>query len=132
MMRLWEEDDERRDVESETETEESSCSHDGDSSDSDSVRPGATAPRSRTTDTIGDVLAQMNIFGDPTHDTELFPLVDLWFELTDHLKQEDIPDPMELYRERDEVVKCVGLAHPLFVLTDMLGSKKPAQEPMLL
>ncbi|KAJ8454015.1 hypothetical protein ONZ51_g13276 [Trametes cubensis] len=109
MMRLWEEDDERRDVESETETEESSCSHDSESSDGDSIRSAATASRSRTTrtDHIGDVLAQMNIFGDPTHDTELFPLVDLWFELTDHLKQEDIPDPMELYRERDEVVKII-------------------------
>ena len=56
------------------------------------------------------VASTANIFGDPTHDTELFPLVDLWFELTDRLKQEDIPDPMELYRERDEVVKCVGMA----------------------
>ncbi|KAI0327910.1 hypothetical protein GY45DRAFT_1372775 [Cubamyces sp. BRFM 1775] len=104
----WEEDDDRRDVPS-----EGSCSgnpHDDVSilsraATSTSSSEGSTEPD--TDDAVGDILAEMNIFGDPTHDVELFPLVDLWFELTDHLKQEDIPNPMELYKERDEIVRII-------------------------
>ena len=29
------------------------------------------------------------------------PLVDLWYDITNHLNQEDIPSPLELRKERD-------------------------------
>ena len=29
------------------------------------------------------------------------PLVDLWYDITNHLNQEDIPSPLELCKERD-------------------------------
>ncbi|KAI0653324.1 hypothetical protein C8Q70DRAFT_1036704 [Cubamyces menziesii] len=107
---LWEEDDDGRDVETD---DEMSSFDQRIGSSSHSIHSGGTASDTESmvqhspADGIGDVLAQMNIFGDPTHDTELFPLVDLWFEITDHLKQEDIPDPMEIFKERDEIVKII-------------------------
>lgn len=48
----------------------------------------------------------MEIFGganDP-----VFPLVDLWLDLVENMKQEDIPDPLELLKERDAVVRYVS------------------------
>ncbi|PIL33721.1 hypothetical protein GSI_04346 [Ganoderma sinense ZZ0214-1] len=39
------------------------------------------------------------IFGLTNEERKFWPMVDLWLELADYLKQEDIPDPHELYRE---------------------------------
>ncbi|KAI0327932.1 hypothetical protein GY45DRAFT_1307798 [Cubamyces sp. BRFM 1775] len=53
-----------------------------------------------------DNLAAMDIFSGPNDDVDLVPLVDLWIsELGDHLKQEDIPDPQEMYAEFDQIAK---------------------------
>ncbi|KAI0653325.1 hypothetical protein C8Q70DRAFT_1059397 [Cubamyces menziesii] len=108
----WEDDDDRRDVASDGSS--SGCSEPGDavsilSRAATSTSSSESSIEPDTGDTAGDILAEMNIFGDPMHDVELFPLVDLWFELTEHLKQEDIPDPMELYKERDEIVRGSSL-----------------------
>ncbi|KAI0327929.1 hypothetical protein GY45DRAFT_1327001 [Cubamyces sp. BRFM 1775] len=55
-----------------------------------------------------DNLAAMDIFSGPNDDVDLVPLVDLWIsELGDHLKQEDIPDPQEMYAEFDQITKWV-------------------------
>lgn len=45
------------------------------------------------------------VFGNTNQDKELFPLVDLWLELVDHLKQDDIPNPGDLYKEYEAVVR---------------------------
>ena len=42
---------------------------------------------------------------DPPMDTN--PIVELWLELTEHLTEEEIPSPEELYRERDAVAAYV-------------------------
>ncbi len=49
----------------------------------------------------------MNIFAGPNQDIIVLPLVDLWLDLTDNLKQEDIPNPLDFFKERDAVVRCV-------------------------
>ncbi|KAL1944165.1 hypothetical protein VTO73DRAFT_3350 [Trametes versicolor] len=41
---------------------------------------------------------------DPT--AERLPLVDPWFELTDHLAADTIPSPLEFYKEVDAIAKC--------------------------
>ncbi|KAH9889305.1 hypothetical protein C8Q73DRAFT_707074 [Cubamyces lactineus] len=50
----------------------------------------------------------MDIFSGPNDDVDLVPLVDLWIsELGDHLKQEDIPTPQEMYAEFDHTAQIV-------------------------
>ncbi len=46
-----------------------------------------------------DDIMRMDIFTGPDEDLDLVPLVDLWPDLTDNLKEEDIPSPLELYGE---------------------------------
>ncbi|RDX48671.1 hypothetical protein OH76DRAFT_647253 [Lentinus brumalis] len=41
--------------------------------------------------------------------TELYPLVDLWYDLPAHLKQDEIPNPLGLFKERDELNRSVPL-----------------------
>lgn len=50
----------------------------------------------------------MNIFAGPNQDVGVVPLVDLWLDLADNLKQEDIPNPLELLKERDAVVRYIS------------------------
>ncbi|KAH9889293.1 hypothetical protein C8Q73DRAFT_153661 [Cubamyces lactineus] len=53
-----------------------------------------------------DDLAAMDIFSGPNDDVELVPLVDLWIsELGEHLIQEDIPDPLDMYEEFDHIAR---------------------------
>ncbi|KAJ2968865.1 hypothetical protein NUW54_g13098 [Trametes sanguinea] len=50
----------------------------------------------------------MNVFGFEVDDAaELMPLVDLWFELTDHLTADTIPSPVEFYQEREEIMRII-------------------------
>lgn len=49
----------------------------------------------------------MGIFAGPDQDVGVLPLVDLWLDLADNLKQEDIPDPLEFLKERDAIVRYV-------------------------
>ncbi|KAJ2992648.1 hypothetical protein NUW54_g7884 [Trametes sanguinea] len=45
-------------------------------------------------------LGMIDIFGGPECDVDLVPLVDLWTsELSEHLKEEDIPGPEDLFAE---------------------------------
>lgn len=49
---------------------------------------------------------RMDVFGLGHDDgAELLPLVDLWYELTEHLTEDTIPDPLGFYEERDAIVK---------------------------
>ena len=46
------------------------------------------------------------VFRPPSgHDAELDPVVELWYELTEHMKDEDIHHPSELYAERDRLIR---------------------------
>ncbi|RPD59990.1 hypothetical protein L226DRAFT_612981 [Lentinus tigrinus ALCF2SS1-7] len=40
-------------------------------------------------------------------DAALFPVVDLWYDLTAHLAQDEIPDPLDFFRERRQIVKII-------------------------
>ncbi|KAI0328986.1 hypothetical protein GY45DRAFT_1253846 [Cubamyces sp. BRFM 1775] len=103
MHRLWDEDRHRavsRGLDGasfRSESDESSThseSHSDHSTDQASIN------------SVDAALMQMNIFGDDSHDLELFPLVDLWHELTEHLQQGGIPNPMGIFKERDRVAEC--------------------------
>ncbi|KAI0669552.1 hypothetical protein C8Q78DRAFT_1193021 [Trametes maxima] len=51
---------------------------------------------------------KMNLFGADWDDTiELLPLVDLWFELGDHLTANTIPSPVELYKEWETIMQII-------------------------
>ena len=51
------------------------------------------------------VPAVAQIFGNPQKDAETFPIVDLWYNLTDYLTEDTIPSPADLFKERDAIVK---------------------------
>ncbi|KAI9067479.1 hypothetical protein FKP32DRAFT_265828 [Trametes sanguinea] len=38
---------------------------------------------------------------------EFIPLVDLWFELTEHLTADSIPSPQEFFKERDTIARII-------------------------
>ncbi|OSC97332.1 hypothetical protein PYCCODRAFT_1481388 [Trametes coccinea BRFM310] len=53
-------------------------------------------------------LARFDIFGGTNEDVDVIPLVDLWIsDLPAQLKEEDIPDPTELYAECARIVQIV-------------------------
>ncbi|KAJ3007063.1 hypothetical protein NUW54_g3693 [Trametes sanguinea] len=53
-------------------------------------------------------LATMDIFSGPECDVDLEPLVDLWIsELSEHLKEEDIPDPEDLFAECEQIAQII-------------------------
>lgn len=63
---------------------------------------------SNSVNEIVSELVGMGIFGgDPNTDMELYPVVDIWFNLTSHLREEDIPNPIALYRECEKVAAYV-------------------------
>ena len=51
--------------------------------------------------------SQLQRWNQPDPPMVANPLVDLWLELTDHVTEESIPSPEELYRERDAVAAYV-------------------------
>lgn len=56
-------------------------------------------------DSVVEIL-QMDFFGfNPDDTVEFLPLVDLWFEITNHLTADAIPNPMELFKERDTIMQ---------------------------
>ncbi|KAH9889297.1 hypothetical protein C8Q73DRAFT_153760 [Cubamyces lactineus] len=58
-----------------------------------------------------DDIAAMNIFSGPNDDVDVIPLADLWIsELAEHLKQEDIPSPHEMFAKFDHIAKIVQQA----------------------
>ncbi|KAI9067484.1 hypothetical protein FKP32DRAFT_1563713 [Trametes sanguinea] len=54
------------------------------------------------------MLFDMDIF-NLSHDenAEFLPLVDLWFELDEHLTPDTIPNPLEFYSERDVIARII-------------------------
>lgn len=79
------------------------------SASTSSVDSGSSYSDSHLSDESEDsVHALMGIFAGPNQDVGVLPLVDLWLDLADNLKQEDIPDPLEFLKERDAVVRYVS------------------------
>ena len=55
----------------------------------------------------GDGLEEigMAFIGNPTQNMETLPLADLWHDLANHLKQEDIASPVDLFAEHDAIIR---------------------------
>ncbi|KAI0327934.1 hypothetical protein GY45DRAFT_1327006 [Cubamyces sp. BRFM 1775] len=88
-----------------TRSEELECVSSRSSSDLDPTSPGRHSVCS--VDSLANVVA-MDIFSGPNDDVELIPLVDMWIsELGDHLKQEDIPSPLDMFAEFAEIARIV-------------------------
>ncbi|RPD57911.1 hypothetical protein L227DRAFT_200877 [Lentinus tigrinus ALCF2SS1-6] len=67
---------------------------------SDSEDESAEDYRSHSASSSVDDLRDYNLFGwDPDPSVLFLPLVDVWFELKDHLEEGDIPSPLEFYEE---------------------------------
>ncbi|OSC97337.1 hypothetical protein PYCCODRAFT_1145966 [Trametes coccinea BRFM310] len=80
-----------------------------DDADGDSISsgPGSFASRDEYADDSTH-LAGMDIFGGSDCDADLVPLVDLWIsDLSEHLKETEIPDPSDLFAECEQVVQIV-------------------------
>ena len=72
--------------------------------------PSTPAPATQASEQMKDatVGAEADIFEPPTKDfkdPEYIPLVHLWLDLPANLKQEDIGDPVDLYRERFAITR---------------------------
>ncbi len=52
-------------------------------------------------------LFKAGLLGNYESRHDLLPLVDLWFDLSEAIKQEDIPVPVDLFAERDAVLRSV-------------------------
>ncbi|PIL33722.1 hypothetical protein GSI_04347 [Ganoderma sinense ZZ0214-1] len=79
-----------------------------------SVRPALeTSSEPSVPEQPEDVTNEVDIFEPPEdfEDPEYIPLVDLWLDVADNLKQEDIGDLVDLYRERFEVMSIIKRAH---------------------
>ncbi len=74
----------------------------------DSALPFSPPPSTIERPKDGTTSGEADIFEAPTKDfkdPEFIPLVHLWLDLPANLKQEDIGDPVELYRERFAVTR---------------------------
>lgn len=79
------------------------------STSTSSVDSGSSYADSALSDESEDsVNALMEIFAGPNQDLGVVPLVDLWLDLAENLKQEDIPNPLEFLKERDAIVRYVS------------------------
>ena len=73
--------------------------HDRLSCPSDEVPPGDTAEEAV------DAIVHMNVFGNPYADVEPLPLVQLWIDIHSELKQDEIGNPLDFFKERDAIVR---------------------------
>ena len=75
-----------------------------------------TASSVSSATTVFDSLLQEDIFGwNPNPNFGLMPLVDLWFELDEHLTPDTIPSPLDLYEEEKTIRSCV-FSSPIYTL----------------
>ncbi|KAM5537907.1 hypothetical protein V8D89_008383 [Ganoderma adspersum] len=76
--------------------------------------PSAPAPATSEPSKDATVGAEADVFEPPTKDfkdPEYIPLVHLWLDLPANLEQEDIGDPVDLYRERFAITSIIRRAH---------------------
>ncbi|OSC96647.1 hypothetical protein PYCCODRAFT_1440926 [Trametes coccinea BRFM310] len=82
--------------------------HAEETDDTDPSSPRSVTPSIPQASTSVEALLKMDIFGFEVDDTaELMPLVDLWFDLTDHLTADTIPSPVEFYQEHEEIMRII-------------------------
>ncbi len=84
--------------------QESTSSDDEESSTSQTSVEAACAPALPPVPPLMEMAIDMDVFGwaaDPK--VPFIPLVDLWFELEDHLSRDNIPSPTELWREQETI-----------------------------
>ncbi|KAI1786332.1 hypothetical protein LXA43DRAFT_59437 [Ganoderma leucocontextum] len=73
--------------------------------DSGSSGSSSEADLKENTSSTAEELYALNLFGwDPDPTVPLIPLVDLWLELEEHVCAEDIPSPVDWYKEEEEIV----------------------------
>ncbi|OSC96774.1 hypothetical protein PYCCODRAFT_1249038 [Trametes coccinea BRFM310] len=59
-------------------------------------------------DATVQALFEMDIFNlSHDGDAEFLPLVNLWFELDEHLTPDTVPSPLNFYRERDAIARII-------------------------
>ena len=64
----------------------------------------ATSSHTSLSEPVRDSLVGMDVFGwNPDPETPLLPLAELWLDISNHLDQENIPHPMELYKEMRDI-----------------------------
>lgn len=96
----------REDTEAEPSMSEG-LTHSGDASESRSLSTRSDAREASLHSAASEfrAIVATGIFGLTNEERKFWPMVDLWLELADHLEQEDIPDPHDLYREYDALAK---------------------------
>ena len=83
-----------------TSTERSSLHTSRDSSEVDDT----TSSQTSVSEPVRNPLGGMDVFGwNPDPETPLLPLAELWLDISNHLNQENIPHPMELYKEMRDI-----------------------------
>lgn len=74
-------------------------------SGADSSRSGSGVDFDKDQRAIVKEISGLSLFGwDPDPAVPLIPLVDLWLELEEHICAEDIPSPVEWYKEEEQIV----------------------------
>ncbi|KAI0664028.1 hypothetical protein C8Q70DRAFT_214900 [Cubamyces menziesii] len=78
------------------------------------VTPGRLdSPRGEElkSDPVVEALFTVDVFNMAHDDSaEAVPLVDLWFELTEHLSADTIPNPLDFYKEREAIIGIIRAA----------------------
>ncbi|KAJ2996754.1 hypothetical protein NUW54_g7204 [Trametes sanguinea] len=78
-----------------------------DARSTDSGYPPSGSSSAVSRDSVA-ALMRMDILGLNMDDTvEFLPLVDMWYELTEHLTKETIPSPFEFYKECDTIMRII-------------------------
>lgn len=77
---------------------DSSLEHNNDATSISSASSRSIQSEQGPSDSVGDII-RMDIFTGPDADLDLVPLVDLWPDIANILKEADIPSPLELYKE---------------------------------
>ncbi|KAJ3009926.1 hypothetical protein NUW54_g2636 [Trametes sanguinea] len=73
----------------------------------DSGYPPSEASSEASRDSVAALIG-MDILGLNMDDTvEFLPLVDMWYEITDHLTADTIPSPVEFYEECDTIMRII-------------------------
>ncbi|KAI8978345.1 hypothetical protein BD414DRAFT_524334 [Trametes punicea] len=71
-------------------------------------RPCPSPSNSLMCDPTVEAIIRMDVFNlAHDHAAEVLPLVDMWFELADHLTADTIPSPLDFHKERDAIARIV-------------------------
>ncbi len=74
-------------------------------SDSDSSGGSSGTTLNEKKELAIEEISKLNLFGwDPDPTFPLLPLVDLWLELEEHISANDIPSPVDWYKEEEQIV----------------------------